>query len=197
MLKYKKIKGNLVHETSVINWDKLVIGKGNKIGHYVIIGNEAQHPKKKSEGKIFIGDNNKFNQFCNVNLPTNLRKKTIIGNNNYFMNSSTIDHDCIIEDNVILSSNCILGGNVRIMKNSQLGIGTTVHQNQILGSYVMIGMKTIITKRINVKPGYVYYGKPAKMIKKNIIGLKRNKISSDILKKEYKRFSKLKINNEK
>ena len=47
MLKYKKIKNNLVHETAVINWDKLLIGKGNKIGPYVVIGNDAQHPKKK------------------------------------------------------------------------------------------------------------------------------------------------------
>ena len=188
MLKYKKIKNNLVHETAVINWDKLLIGKGNKIGPYVVIGNDAQHPQKKSSGKIIIGDNNTFNEFCNIHLPTNLNKKTIIGNNNYFMNSSTIDHDCIIEDNIVLSSNCILGGNVRIMKFSQLGIGTTVHQNQILGSYIMIGMRSIVTKKLKVKPGYVYYGKPAKMIKKNIIGLKRNKITSEFLKKEYKRF---------
>ena len=192
MLKYKKIKNNLIHETAVINWDKLVIGKGNKIGPYTVIGNDAQHPKKKSSGKIFIGNNNTFNQFCNVHLPTNIKKKTIIGNDNYFMDSSIIDHDCTIEDNVVLSSNCVLGGNVRIMKNAQLGIGTVVHQNQTLGSFIMVGMKTIITKKTNVKPGYVYYGKPAKMIKKNIIGLRRNKITSDKLKNEYKRFLILK-----
>ena len=188
MLKYKKIKKNLIHETAVINWARLSIGEGNKIGPYVVIGNDAQHPKKKSSGKIVIGNNNTFNEFSNIHLPTSLSNKTIIGNNNYFMNSSTVDHDCVIEDNVILSSHCILGGNVRIMKNAQLGIGTTVHQNQILGSYIMTGMRSIITKKLNVKPGYIYYGKPAKMIKKNTIGLRRNKITSDILKKEYKRF---------
>ncbi len=192
MLKYKKIKGNLVHKTAVINWSNLVIGKGNKIGPYVIIGNDPQHPKSKSNGKIFIGNGNTFNEFCNIHLPTKIKKKTIIGDNNYFMNSSTIDHDCIIEDNVILSSNTILGGNVIIMKNSQLGIGVTVHQNQIIGSYVMIGMKSIITKKLKVKPGYLYYGKPAKMIKKNLVGIKRNKITEEILKKEYKRFLDLK-----
>tara|TARA_B110001452_G_C14847371_1_gene295967 strand:+ start:26 stop:475 length:450 start_codon:yes stop_codon:yes gene_type:complete len=149
MLKYLKIKKNLVHPTAVINWDQIKIGKGNKIGPYVIIGNDAQYPKKSSDGIIEIGDNNTFNEFCNIHLPTSYRKKTKIGNNNYFMNSTTIDHDCTIENNVILSSNVILGGNVYIMECAQLGIKTTVHQNQIIGSYTMVGMNSIITKKKN------------------------------------------------
>ena len=197
MLNYKKIKNNLVHITAVINWRKVEIGKGNKIGPYVVIGNDAQHPKKKSSGKIIIGNKNVFNEFVNIHLPTNLKKQTKIGNNNYFMNSSTIDHDCTIEDNIILSSNTILGGNVIIMKNAQLGIRTSVHQNQVIGSYSMIGMNSIITKKLKVEPGFVFYGKPAKKMKKNLVGIKRNKISSDILKKEYKRFVILKNLNEK
>ena len=41
-LNFKKIKGNLVHSTSVINWKKIKIGKGNIIGPYVVIGNNPQ-----------------------------------------------------------------------------------------------------------------------------------------------------------
>ena len=94
-------------------------------------------------------------------MPTNLSKKTIIGDNNYFMNSTTIDHDCKIENNVIISSNVILGGNVYVMNGAQLGIKTLVHQNQIIGSYSMIGMGSIITKKLKVLPGYVFIGRPA------------------------------------
>ena len=81
MLNFKKIKGNFVHKTAVINWKKLKIGKGNTIGPYVVIGNSAQWPKKKSSGLIYIGNNNTFNEFCNIHLPTSLTKKTYIGNN--------------------------------------------------------------------------------------------------------------------
>ena len=192
MLKYKKIKDNLIHKTAVINWSKIIIGKGNVIGPYVVIGNKAQHPSSKSSGKIIIGNNNTFNEYVNVHLPTQLKKKTIIGNNNYFMDSTTIDHDCCIEDNVVLSSHTVLGGNVTLMNNTQLGIRTSVHQNQIIGSYSMIGMDSVITKKLVVRPGYIYYGKPAKKIKKNKIGLERNKINSKTLTKEYKRFLNLK-----
>ena len=62
------------------------------------------------------------------------------------MNSTTIDHDCYIENNIILCSNVILGGNVHIMNYANLGIKSIVHQNQVIGSYTMIGMGSIITK---------------------------------------------------
>ena len=191
MKKFIKKNGNFVHQTAIINWDKVIIGKGNIIGPYVVIGNRPQHPKKKSNGIIYIGNKNIFNEYCNIHLPTKLTKKTIIGNNNYFMNSTTIDHDCCIENNVVFSSNVILGGNVHVMKNSNLGIKTIIHQGQTIGSYTMLGMGSIITKKLNVLPGYIFYGKPAKKIKINKIGLKRHKVTKTILKNEKKRFFKI------
>ena len=190
-MNYQKKKGNLIHKTAVINWKNLKIGINNKIGPYVVIGGEAQHPRKKSNGIIYIGDNNVFNEYCNVHLPTSRKKKTFIGNSNYIMNSTTIDHDCYIEDNVILSSNVVLGGNVYIMKGAQLGIRTIVHQNQVIGSYSMIGMGTLITKKKLIEPGYIFYGKPVKKIKSNNVALKRKKISDQKLKNELIRFNKL------
>ena len=189
---YQKIKGNYIHRSAVIDWKNLIIGKGNRIGPYVIIGGNAQHPRKKNNGKILIGDNNIVNEYCNIHRPTNNKKKTIIGNNNYIMNSTTIDHDCCLESNIVLSSNVVLGGNVHIMKGAQLGIKTIVHQNQLIGSFSMIGMGSIITKKKDIIPGYTFYGKPVKKIKRNNIGLKRSKISKEILKEEIKRFNELK-----
>tara|TARA_Y100001958_G_C21239275_1_gene566516 strand:+ start:293 stop:880 length:588 start_codon:yes stop_codon:yes gene_type:complete len=191
MLKFKKIKGNLIHKTAVINWKDLKIGKGNIIGPYVVIGNKGQWKNKRKSGKIIIGNKNIINEYTNIHLPTNLKKITYIGNNNYIMNSSTIDHDCYIEDNITMSSNVVLGGNVHIMKYSNLGIRTIVHQNQVIGSYCMIGMGSIITKNKKIKPGFVFYGKPIKLIRKNIHILQNNKISSKMLAKEKIRFNKI------
>ncbi len=191
MLDFKKIKGNLIHKTAIINWSKIIIGKGNVIGPYSVIGNNAQFPNKKSNGKIIIGDNNIFNEYCNIHLPTKLTKKTIIGNNNYFMNSTTVDHDCCIEDKVVLSSNVVLGGNVYIMQGAQLGIKVSIHQNQVIGSYTMIGMHSFVTKKNKIEPGFVFFGKPVKKIKKNLIGLKRAKISIKKIKLEQLRFNDL------
>ena len=194
-MKYINIKGNLIHKTAVINWKKIIIGKGNIIGPYVVIGNYAQHPQSKSNGFITIGNKNTFNEYCNIHLPTKLKKKTSIGNNNYFMNSTTIDHDCTIENNVTLSSNVILGGNIHIMSNAQVGMSVCIHQNQIIGSYSMIGMNSFITKKLKIFPGYTFYGKPVKKIKKNMIGLKKNKINNNDLKLETQRYKDLLLSN--
>ena len=190
-MKYLKIKNNFVHNTAIIDWKNLEIGKNNTIGPYAIIGGEAQHPKKKSFGKIIIGNNNNISQFVSINRPTKFRKKTIIGNNNYIMNNSVIDHDCILENYITMSSNVLLGGNVYIMNGSQLGMKTIIHQNQLIGSYTMIGMGSIITKKKKIIPGYIFFGKPVKKIKKNLIGLKRNNITSSKLKNENNRFKNI------
>ena len=196
MLNYIKKKNNLIHKTAIINWNKISIGKNNIIGPYVVIGNFAQHPKSKSSGIIEIGNNNIFNEYVNIHLPTKKKKKTFIGNNNYIMNSTTIDHDCTIENNVVLSSNVILGGNVYVMNGAQLGIKVCVHQNQIIGSYSMIGMNSFITKKLKVIPGYKFYGKPAKKKTKNLIGLKKNKINNNNLKSEINRYKELILLND-
>ena len=53
-------------------------------------------------------------------------------------------------------------------------------------------MGSIITKKIKLIPGYIFYGKPAKQVKKNIIALNKYKINYKILKKELNRFNKIK-----
>ena len=191
MINFKKIKGNLVHKSSIINWDKVKIGKGNIIGPNVIIGTEAQHPYEKSNGKIVIGNHNVFREFTTIHLPTIIKKVTSIGDNCYFMTLSHIAHDCIVEDDVIFSNNVTLGGNTYVMKKSQLGFNVTVHQNQVIGSYSMIGMSSVITKKIKIMPGYIFAGNPAKKISINKVGIKKKNVSKNDLKKEKKRFYSL------
>ena len=79
MIHYIKIKNNYVHKSSIVNWDKIDIGRGNVIGPNVIIGTDAQDPYKKSKGKIIIGNNNIFREFSTIHLPTDLKKVTKIG----------------------------------------------------------------------------------------------------------------------
>ena len=40
---YELVNGNIVHQTAQINWDRVDIGVGNRIGPFCIIGGEAQH----------------------------------------------------------------------------------------------------------------------------------------------------------
>ena len=74
-MEFKKIKGNLVHKTAIIQWQKVKIGKNNVIGPYVVIGTDAQHTYEKSDGYIYIGNNNIIREFTTIHLPTKLKKK--------------------------------------------------------------------------------------------------------------------------
>ena len=51
---YKIVKGNKVHKTAIINWEKIIIGKGNVFFPYSIIGTDAQHSYEKTNGKLII-----------------------------------------------------------------------------------------------------------------------------------------------
>ena len=77
------------------------------------------------------------------------------------------------------------------MQGAQLGIKVSIHQNQVIGSYTMIGMHSFVTKKNKIQPGFVFFGKPVKKIKKNLIGLKRAKISIKKIKSEQTRFNDL------
>ena len=177
-------QGNRVHETAIVNWNRVRIGSGNEIGPGACIGTDAQHRNEESIGMIYIGDNNVIREFTTIHLPTRWSGKTVIGNNNYLMVLSHIAHDCVLEDNITFSNNVTLGGHVYIMKGCQLGFGTIVHQYQVIGSYCMFGMGTIVTGKSNVEPGGLWYGNPGKSNKQNVIGLERNNIGVQELKTE-------------
>ena len=188
---FKEINGNLIHETALINWDVVDIGEGNKIYPYVTIGFDAVHMREKSEGIVQIGNNNVIREYCSINKPTVLSKLTEIGSNNYLMMYSYVAHDCVIEDNTTISNSVQIGGHCRIMKNANIGFGCMIHQFQVIGSFSMLGMGTIVTKKSEILPGNTYVGSPAKYLKKNTISLTRNNIDEAMLEIEINRYQKL------
>jgi UDP-N-acetylglucosamine acyltransferase len=189
---FKEIKGNLIHETAVINWDVVEIGEGNVIHPYVTIGLDALHAREKTEGIISIGDNNIFREYCSINAPTAISKKTQIGSNNFIMLYTFIAHDCVIEDNVSIANATQLGGHTYVMNNANIGYGCLIHQFQTIGSFTMLGMGTIVTKKSEIIPGNTYVGSPARCIKKNEIGLKRNNVSGEQIENEINRYYSIK-----
>ena len=67
-------EGNKIHESAVVNWEKVSIGSGNVIGPGVCIGTNAQHRKEDSVGEVIIGDNNIIRQFTHLRCLETLHK---------------------------------------------------------------------------------------------------------------------------
>ena len=192
-MEWKRINGNSVHDTAIVNWDDIDIGTGNKIYPHCCIGMDAQHVRAQSAGKVRIGNNNTFREFSKVTLPTHHTRETVIENNCYFMQSSLVGHDVHIEDNVILCNGAIVSGHTYVMRGVMLGNNSAVHQYQVLGSYTMMGMGTIISANMKIEPGNVYVGNPAKFLRMNSVGLERNDVSFQDLKIEKDRYEQIKI----
>ncbi len=193
MINFHKYKGNLIHDTAIVDWEHVLIGEGNKIYPHCNIGIDSSHAREGSSGKVIIGNNNIFRENVNIQRPieTSKNKETVIGDDNYFMSNVIIGHDCILENNIVLGNNTTVCGHSYIMKYATTGIGVSIHQFQVIGSYSMIGLNSAIDRAHKVKPGFTFYGVPAKCISKNTVGLERNKISEDTLESELKRYQRI------
>ena len=182
---------NDIHPSAVINWDYVDIGEANKIHPFVCIGESAEHLRAATVGRIKIGHGNVIREFVNIHRPTSHSELTVIGNNCYIMVHSHISHDCIIENDVQFSVRVTTSGHNHIMTGANLGHGCIIHPFQIIGSYSMLGMGTVVTKKTRIEPGYIYVGNPAKKLKQNKIGLERSCVTKDMLDAETNRYNTL------
>ena len=185
---YRYLFGNKVHRFAFVAWDQLQIGTGNVIGPFACIGGDAQHKSAKSIGKVVIGNNNTFREFSTIHRPTDPNIGTTIGDGNYIMAGAHINHDCILENDIVLCNNAALAGQVYVMSGAFLSMNCSVHQNQIIGSWSIIGMNSCVTKSAIVEPGYKYFGVPAKKHDENTVGLKRKKVTHEKLETAKSRF---------
>ena len=158
------------------------IGKNNVIYQFSSIGEDTPDKKYKGEDtQLIIGDNNIFREGVTVHRGTIQDKGiTKIGNSNLFMAYTHIAHDCVIEDNCILSNAASLAGHVRLESNVSLGGFTLVHQFCHIGKYAFSGLGTVISQ--DVTPYTLIAGNHAKAYKINSEGLRRKKFDSATIK---------------
>ena len=72
MLEFKKIKGNSIHKTAIINWKKVIMN--NIIGPYAVIGNVTTSYSKQRKNLYLL---NIINEYCNIHFPMKLQKKLL------------------------------------------------------------------------------------------------------------------------
>lgn len=156
------------------------IGVGNRFFHSASIGCEPQDLKFKGEKSFLtIGDYNIFRESVTVSRGTEGGGgETRIGNNNLFMAYSHVAHDCQIGSNVILGNSTGLAGHVVVEDRAIISGISGVHQFCKIGKMAMVGFLSKIVK--DVPPYILVDGNPAKVSGINVVGLRRNNVSSEI-----------------
>lgn len=164
---YVSPQDNYIHPTAQIGPD-VVLGKGNYIGPFCIIGFPAEHkafwglPQKG----VVIGNNNVFTGLVTIDSGT--EKATTIGNNCWFLKHSHAGHDAEIGDEVTISCGAKVGGHAIIHSRSNIGLNACIHQRVRVPEGCMIGMNAAVTKKTELSPFRKYAGVPAKDIGSNL-----------------------------
>ncbi len=183
---------------AVIN-DGVVVGPGTKIGNHcllegnttigknceiftgAVIGSRPQDLKYKGV-KVFleIGNNNIIREYCTFNPGTEEGSKTVVGSGNLFMAYSHIAHDCQVGNNCVLANNATLAGHVMVEDMAVIGGLVAIHQFVRVGSLSIIGGCSKVVQ--DIPPYSTCDGHPAVVYGLNLVGLRRHKVSNDIIK---------------
>tara|TARA_B110001450_G_C17334315_1_gene364795 strand:- start:4 stop:615 length:612 start_codon:yes stop_codon:yes gene_type:complete len=147
-----------------------------------VIGSKPQHLKYDGEkSKLIIGDNNIIREHVTMHPGTEIGiKKTVVGNNGFFMVGSHVAHDCIVGNNVVFVNNAVIGGHVEISDFVYLGGHTAVHQFCRIGKHAIIGAGTTIDG--DVIPFTSVVGSRGTLSGLNLVGLKRRSFSKEQIK---------------
>ncbi|MGQ9685575.1 MAG: acyl-ACP--UDP-N-acetylglucosamine O-acyltransferase [Thiobacillaceae bacterium] len=158
------------------------IGRGNRIFHFVSLGQPPQDKKYAGEAtRLEIGDGNTIREFCTLNIGTiQDRGVTRIGNDNWIMAYVHIAHDCVVGDHTIFANNATLAGHVIVDDYAILGGFTGVHQFCRIGAHVITGIASVV--RQDIPPYVTASGNPAAPHGINGEGLKRRGYSADAMR---------------
>lgn len=177
-----EIASGTVIESHVVIKGPTTIGKDNHIFQFASVGEQPQDLKYSGEPtRLVIGDRNKIREYATLNRGTvDDDGVTRVGNDNLFMISSHVAHDCRIGDHVILANSTSLAGHVHVGDYAILGGFTTVHQFTRIGAHCFSGFATAIDR--DVLPFFTVAGNRARAFGINKEGLKRRGYSAEAIR---------------
>jgi UDP-N-acetylglucosamine acyltransferase len=175
-----------------------VFGEENRIFAHAALGHEPQDVTYHGEKtRLFVGSRNVFREFTTFHRGTAKgRGETVVGDDNYFMVSSHVAHDCQVGSNCVFANYVGLAGHVEIGSAVVIGAYAALHQFARVGDYAFIGAYTVA--RQDILPFCRTEGRAeAKTYGLNTIGLKRNGFSDErveALQRAYRLLVKSKLN---
>lgn len=169
-----------INENTIIGANCLIdgytkIGKECEIFTGAIIGSMTQDKKYKGgPAYLEIGNRNKIREYVTMNLGTDSKDKTVIGNDNLIMAYAHIAHNCKVGNNTTLANNCTLGGHVIVEDRVTVGGLTAAHQFTRIGKLAIVGGCSKIVQ--DIVPYAMADGHPAAIHGINTVGLNRTGI---------------------
>jgi len=157
------------------------IGRNNRIVGSASLGSPPQdrtfHGEKTS---LTIGDDNTIREFVTINVGTTKGGgHTRIGSGNLFMACSHVGHDCQLGSRIEMGNNVLLAGHVVVEDAVVIGGGTAMHHFTTVGTCAFVGGLTRIVQ--DVPPYMIVEGHPSRVKAPNVVGLRRNGFSEEVV----------------
>jgi len=112
-------KNNIIQAHAVIE-GRTTMGDGNEVFSFSCLGKKSQDLKYRDDMVTYtrIGDNNRFREYTTVHAASIDGESTVIGNNCLVLAYSHVAHDCVLANNIIISSAVMIAGHVTIDDNA-------------------------------------------------------------------------------
>jgi UDP-N-acetylglucosamine acyltransferase len=159
------------------------IGRNNVFHPFCSVGGDPQDFRFQGEKtELEVGDGNTFREYVTISRGTEGGGgKTTIGNENFFLASSHVGHDCHVGSHTLFVNGATLAGHVTVEDYATIGFQSPVHQFCRVGRYAYIGASTVITQ--DVPPfSRVVTERETKSYGVNTIGLERKGFSEERLR---------------
>lgn len=156
------------------------MGDGNTVFPGAVIGAVPQDLKFRGEETTAeIGNHNLIRENVTINRGTAAKGRTVIGSYNLLMEAVHVAHDVLMGNRCIIGNTTKFAGEVVVDDNAIVSGCVLVHQFCHIGSYVMISGGSRTAQDI---PPYIMAARePIAYCGLNIVGLKRNGFSQEII----------------
>lgn len=167
-----KLEDNVHLKSHVVIEGKVTIGEGTVIYPFASLSYPQTLKYKGEDSEIIIGKNNTIREYVTIQHGTSEGSMvTTTGDNCLFMVGVHIAHNCVIGNNAIFANYVSLAGHVKVADFVTIGGLSAIQQFTRIGSHVMIGGMTGISKDL---PPYLLAGnKCANIDGLNLVGMKR------------------------
>jgi UDP-N-acetylglucosamine acyltransferase len=161
------------------------LGEGNYVDSFVALGGEPQDYKFDASQVSYlrIGDTNIFREGVTISRGTGDGSETRVGSGTYWMANSHAGHNCVIEDNVILTNGALVAGHCTVERKAILPANGAIHQFTWVGEMCMfqggaqIGMHA---------PPFTLLAEDNNVVGLNVVGLRRSPDITDADRKDVK-----------
>ncbi len=155
-------------------------GEDNTIHPHAALGGPPQDLKYKGEPtELVVGNRNVFREFMTAHRGTmGGHKRTVIGDDNFFMAYSHVAHDCVVGNRTVFANGASLAGHCSVEDDVILGGYVVVRQFLTIGRHAYVGGFTPVNR--NVLP-FVWTSseRETKAWKVNAVGLSRKGFSPE------------------